>query len=86
MGHVWAWFKDNFVLINHELKINFRELIEEKIQNYSYKNSCFHRDVSRFNYENQINLNLIFPFWYHQKSIKDTIASLKSYNIWHNIW
>ena len=62
MGHVWAWFKDNFVLINHGLKINFREVIEEKIQNYSYKNSCFYHDVSRFNYENQINLNLIFPF------------------------
>ena len=42
--------------------------------------------MSRFNYENQINLNLIFPFRYHQKSIKDTIARLKSYNIKYNTW
>ena len=42
--------------------------------------------MSRFNYENQINLNLIFPVWYHQKSINDTIALLKSYIIWYNIW
>ena len=33
-----------------------------KIQNYLYKNSYFYYDLSRFNYENQINLNLIFPF------------------------
>ena len=69
-GHVWACFKDNFVLINHGLQINFRKVIKEKIQNYSYKNSCFYHDVSRFNYENQINLNLIFPFWYHQSQLK----------------
>ena len=42
--------------------------------------------MSRFNYENQSNLNLIFPFWYHQKSIKDTTALLKSHNIWYNTW
>ena len=33
-----------------------------KIQNYLYKNSYFYYDLSRFNYENQINLNLIFLF------------------------
>ena len=46
---------------NHELKINSREVTDEKIQNYLYKNSYFCYDLSRFNYENQINLNLIFP-------------------------